>query len=105
MVRAMIDYYRARKTQKRGGELLRVDLTGVLQLEAAVDRKSLPAILDELASLDRRKADVVRLRVFWGASVEEISEALDMSVSSVGRDWRFARRWLAAHLVKRPSGE
>lgn len=96
MVRAMVDYHRARQAQKRGGDLLRVSLSAVM--EHAVEFEELPPILDELERLDGRKADVVRLRVFWGASNDEIAGLLALSPSTVERDWRFSRRWLAARL-------
>ncbi len=96
MIREMVDYHRARRAQKRGGEDLRVSLSDAhLQ---TVDVEELPPLLSELETLDPRKADVVRLRVFWGASNDEVAELLQVSASTVERDWRFARRWLAARL-------
>ena len=35
------------------------------------------------------------MRVVWGLSVPEIAESLDVSASTVERDWRFAKAWLA----------
>lgn len=96
MVRSMVDYHRARQAQKRGGDLLRVSLSAVT--EQAVEFDELPPVLDELERLDERKADVVRLRVFWGANNDEIADLLNLSVSTVERDWRFSKRWLAARL-------
>lgn len=96
IIRAIIDYQRQRAAQRRGGELLRVTLTGLA--DGAVELERVPPVLEELEALDPRKADVVRLRVFWGASMEEIADTLGVSVSSVERDWRFARRWLAVRL-------
>ena len=96
MVRSMVDYYRARQAQKRGGDLLRVSLSAVM--EQAVEFDELPPALEELSRLDARKADVVRLRVFWGANNNEIAELLTLSPSTVERDWRFSKRWLAARL-------
>lgn len=101
IVRAMIDYHRVRRAHKRGGDLLRVTFTGLAQDEA-IDIEQVPPILDEFEALDPRKADVVRLRVFWGATTQEIADVLGVSSSSVERDWRFARRWLAARLRPEP---
>lgn len=96
IVRSMIDYQRARGAHKRGGDQVRVTL-GAAE-GAAVEIERLPPILEELEALDSRQADVVRLRVFWGATMEQIAEVLEVSKSSVERDWRFARRWLASRL-------
>jgi len=99
MARAMIDYQRRRQAQKRGGDQLRVTLTDVSG-EADFDLADVPKVLQELEALDARKAELVGLRVFWGASMAEIAEILEVSESTVERDWRFARRWLAARLAE-----
>jgi len=50
--------------------------------------------LDQLRALDPRQADVVELRYFGGATVEETAEALSMSVATVKRDWDTAKLFL-----------
>ena len=77
--------------------MVRVTLSGLGDAEA-IDIERLPPVLDELEALDPRQAEVVRLRVFWGATMDHIAELLDVSTSSVERDWRFAKRWLARRL-------
>jgi DNA-directed RNA polymerase specialized sigma24 family protein len=50
---------------------------------------------------------VVELRYFAGLSVEETAQVLDVSPSSVKRDWVSARAWLHLQLSSRegrPSG-
>jgi RNA polymerase sigma factor (TIGR02999 family) len=97
IVRSMIDYQRVRRSQKRGGDQVRVTLAGLEALEA-IDIQRLPPILEELEALDPRQADVVKLRVFWGATMDQIGHVLGVSTSTADRDWRFSRRWLAARL-------
>ena len=97
IIRAMIDYQRRRGAQRRGGDQIRVTLSA-LGDDEAVQIEQFPEILDELEDLDSRQAEVVRLRVFWGATMDQIAEILEVSTSSVERDWRFARRWLATRL-------
>jgi len=97
MSRALIDYQRRRAAQKRGGDQLRVTLSDVGG-SSTFDLGDVPAALEELKALDERKADLVSLRVFWGASMEEIADILEISLSTAERDWRFSRRWLAARL-------
>ncbi len=96
MIRAMVDYRRSRSAQKRGGEFVRVSLSEIS--DHGVEIEAFPPILAELDALDERKADIVRLRVFWGAGNEEIAELLGHSLSTIERDWRFAKRWLATRL-------
>lgn len=97
MSRAMIDYQRRRRAQKRGGEQLRVTLTDVTS-DVDYDLAAVPPALEELAELDARKAELVNLRVFWGMNMREIAELLEISESTAERDWRFSRRWLGARL-------
>jgi RNA polymerase sigma factor (sigma-70 family) len=54
--------------------------------------------LQNLAELAPRQAQVVELRYFGGMSDEEVAEALHTSISTVRRDWRFAKSWLAFEL-------
>jgi len=97
MARAIIDYQRRRNAQKRGGPQFKVTLDDLAD-EESFDLSDVPVALQELEVLDSRKAELVGLRVFWGASMGEIAELLEISESTVERDWRFARRWLAARL-------
>lgn len=103
IVRALIDYQRQRNAKKRGGDLVRVTLSGLgARGEGPIDVETLPPALARLAELDARKAEVVQLRVFWGMTVPEIAELLETSPSTIDRDWRFARRWLATQLRSAP---
>ncbi len=100
MLRVLIDYDRARSAGKRGGEAIRVTLTGS-QPDDAPSSFALSAfadVLDELDRLDARKAAVAKLRLIWGFEMAEISGMLEVSTPTVERDWRFARNWLALQL-------
>ena len=50
--------------------------------------------LERLQSIDERKSRVIEMRYFGGLSIEEVAEALGVSVITVNRDWRLARTWL-----------
>lgn len=98
--RVLIDYARARATDKRGGRLQRIDDT-LLQLESREDSQRLIALseaLEELACNSPRQARLVELRFFGGLSFEQAGEALGISVATAKRDWDFARAWLLRSL-------
>jgi RNA polymerase sigma factor (sigma-70 family) len=59
---------------------------------------ALDEALNDLATIDSRKAQVVELRFFGGLSVEETAEVLKISPQSVMRDWKLARAWLNREL-------
>ena len=56
------------------------------------------SVLDGLAQVDAEAADLVRLHVFGGLSVEEAGAALGMARATAYRNWSFARAWLRAAL-------
>jgi RNA polymerase sigma-70 factor (ECF subfamily) len=108
MLRVLSDYQRERAAIKRGGsgrgepiENARTlvglvdEADGRAAQTKAIDIEALIAALDRLQALDPRKADIVRMRVVWGMTIPVIAEALGVSTSSVDRDWRFAKAWLA----------
>lgn len=51
-------------------------------------------LLGQLAAVDPQLRTVVELRVFEGLSIEECSERLNCSVSTITRNWRYAKLWL-----------
>ena len=103
----LVDYARRRCAPKRGGDLNRVTLSEAMVVAdaSAVDVLDLDAALTRLGRLDPRKARVAALRLFTGASVEEMIAALGVSEATVMRDWRFARAWLQRELARSPVRE
>jgi DNA-directed RNA polymerase specialized sigma24 family protein len=55
-----------------------------------------------LAGEDRQAAEVVKLRLFAGLSVEEVAQALATSRANAYRQWAYARAWLHARLRNEP---
>ena len=100
MRRILVEHARRRGRLKRGGDRVRVTLSG-LGADDEPDAEEILALDDALRRLeeqDARTADVVRLRFFAGLSVEETARALDLSERTVKREWSFARAWLYAAL-------
>lgn len=98
MRRILVDHARRRQAAKRGsGEpMASIDeLAGVLLSPVPDDQLvALDAALERLAAFDPRLARVVELRFFGGLSVEETAEVLDLSATTVKREWATARLWL-----------
>lgn len=99
----LIDHLRGRASQKRGGDVVHASIEGV-QLEPGDPHQnpqaaaSLDSALARLEAIDAACAHVVVLKVFAGLQTDEIAEALGSSTATVGRQWRFARAWLAENL-------
>lgn len=100
----LINYAKAQRRQKRGGDAPKLSLDEVLsagvdaEIELSDERAEHLALLDDaLARLEQvspRQSQVVECRFFGGLSVPETAEALDLSPATVKRDWAVARAWL-----------
>ena len=99
MRRILVDNARRKGRQRRGGTRNRVLLTDVPAITR--DPDDLLAIDEALAALaeeDAEAAEVVKLRIYAGFSVEEAADALGISRASAYRQWTYARAWLRCRL-------
>jgi len=78
-----------------------VTLAEALGVGDADDLLDVDAALIELARVDERQAKLVELRFFAGLEVEEVAAVMDVSVSTVEREWRAARAWLGRRMQDR----
>jgi RNA polymerase sigma factor (TIGR02999 family) len=96
----LIEQARRKDSLKRGGGAQRVQLSeGLALIEPPAD--DLLALDEAIKLLQAEKphlAEIVMLRYYTGLSVEETAGVVGRSVSSVVRDWRFARAWLAGRI-------
>jgi len=104
MRQILVDLARRQNAQKRGGGAPKITLEHVHLPDNADEDWSkearaaslldLDRALRQLADLDPRAARIVELRFFGGMMEKEAAEVVDVSVSTVRRDWRKARMWL-----------
>jgi RNA polymerase sigma factor (TIGR02999 family) len=96
----LIEQARRKASKKHGGGSHRIELGEELAwIEPPTDDVlSLDEAIQRLQTEDERLAEIVRLRYYIGLSVEETADVLGASASTVKRDWRYARAWLARHL-------
>lgn len=103
MRRVLVDIARRRRAGRRGGPgVVHVPIEDI-ELpadEADADLVALDSALEELAAEDARKAQVVELKFFGGLSMEDIAQALGISLRTAHNDWAFARAWLYRALTK-----
>ncbi len=100
MRRILVDNARRKKTEKHGGKRKRIDFSQAEPITQAEPDAVLD--LDEaltiLAGEDPEAAEVAKLRIFAGLSVEEAAQALSTSRANAYRQWAYARAWLHARL-------
>jgi len=96
MRRILVDYARRHHASKRGGDLYKLSLDEALVTseEKGADLLALDEALERLAAIDPRQSRVVELRIFAGLTLEETAQALNISPSTVRREWSMAKAWL-----------
>lgn len=102
MRQILVDYARGRAAAKRGSaeDCLPLDEAAVFSKDRPDSLVALDDALTALAEFDERKCRVIELRYFGGLSAEETSEALGISVATVGRELRMAEAWLHREMNK-----
>jgi RNA polymerase sigma-70 factor (ECF subfamily) len=100
MRQILVSYARSQRSQKRGGGAFKVDLDEVALVSPAESKEivDLHEALEQLSTLDSRKAQVVELKYFGGLNYDEIAEVLKISRITARRDWEFAKVWLYTEL-------
>lgn len=97
----LVDHARYQARQKRPPHDRRVvldDLVETFEQSERIDLLALDEVLDELARCHPRQHEVVMLRFFAGLHFVEVAEYLEVSLSTVEKDWKFARCWLLVRL-------
>jgi RNA polymerase sigma factor (TIGR02999 family) len=101
MRRILIEHARRRLAAKRGAGVEVVDLEGLEIASPAADDDQLLALneaLEKLASVDPRKAELVKLRYFVGLNFEETAAALGIAVPTAKQWWSYSRAWLSVEM-------
>jgi RNA polymerase sigma factor (TIGR02999 family) len=100
MRRILVDHAERRGTIKRGGGRERVNFPDLepaapaAETATPMDWSELDEALRQLEQVSSRQHQVVMLRFFSGRTESEIAEMMQISESTVQRDWGMARTWL-----------
>ena len=96
MRRILIESARRKQAPKRGGDRQRIDLADIA-VAGRVNPHKLLELDDALAKLaehDASAAELIKLRIFAGLSVEQAGKTLGLSRTVAYRQWTYARAWL-----------
>ncbi|MEO1366217.1 MAG: ECF-type sigma factor [Acidobacteriota bacterium] len=108
MRRILVEHARyhaaARRPSSRDSEPLEEDMSVTPGEEQALEVLAVDKAMERLKASDERMATVVELRFFAGLEITEVAEVLEVSQSTVLRDWRVARLMLQSFLSGAPSG-
>jgi RNA polymerase sigma factor (TIGR02999 family) len=98
----LVDHARMKSAKKRGGQSVTLILDESIQFaqERELNLVALDDALKSLEVLDARQSRIVELRFFSGFSIEETSQALEISPATVKREWATARLWLLREMSR-----
>jgi RNA polymerase sigma factor (TIGR02999 family) len=100
MRRILVENARRKKADKYGGARQRVDLADIEASSAS--RPDVWLLLDDalccLTREDPAAADIAKLRLYAGLSVDDAARVLNLSRATAFRHWTYARAWLNAML-------
>lgn len=100
MRQILVDHARTKHRDKRGGGAVHVALNEAVMVsgEPSADLLDLEDALNRLAARDERKAKIVELIHFGGLTYEETCEVLEISASTLHREFSLAKAWLVRDL-------
>ena len=100
MRRILVEHARRKRRLKHGGgrQRLEIDEVELVAPEPDADVLAVEEAVQRLEASDPRKGEIVNLRYFAGLSNEETARALELSVGTIEREWRFIKAWLREEL-------
>jgi RNA polymerase sigma factor (TIGR02999 family) len=100
MRRILVENARRKKAEKRGGGRQRVDLDEANTPGSASEDELilLDSALSQLARENAEAAEIAKLRLFGGMTIDDAGTLTGVSRATAFRSWTYARAWLNAHL-------
>jgi RNA polymerase sigma factor (TIGR02999 family) len=96
MRRILVENARRKRSAKRGGQLLRVELedSDIVVENSPDDLLVLDEALAALSLEDPATAEVIKLRYFAGLSLAQVAQLTGVSERTAARIWAYGRAWL-----------
>lgn len=100
MRRILIENARRRHSKKRGSNPQRVDkeIDVILMPDQKVDLLDLDEAIIDLEKLYPEAAELVKLRYFAGLTMQQVANAMGISIRTAFEKWAFAKAWLYRRL-------
>jgi RNA polymerase sigma factor (TIGR02999 family) len=94
MRQILVDHARRKQAKKRTAQVLPLEQAASFQPDRSGDLVALDESLTDLESIDARKCQAIELRYFAGLTMDEIAQAMSVSIETVRREMRMAEAWL-----------
>lgn len=100
MRQILVGYARRTQAKRRGGAQLKVPLADAATFAhpPAVELRGLHEALERFTALYPRSGRLVELRYFGGLTEAEAAEVPGISLTTLKREWGFAKVWLLRQL-------
>ena len=100
MRRILIENARRKTAEKRGGSGKAIEINSELVGKENHHQRvlELKDIIQKLEARDKEKAELVKLKLFAGLSTEDAAQAMDVSIPTAFRWWKYCRAWLKVEL-------
>jgi len=100
MRRILINYALQKKSQKRGGDHLRITMSNneLVADSSMEDMLDLDDAMKKYSQLSARGSKIIEYWFFSGFNQGEIAKMMDISVATVKREWTLARHWLSREM-------
>lgn len=96
MRRFLVDHARKKRANTRipKSDLDSFDENSMLSDSFDSDVILLDDALSDLEKLDPQQAQIVEFRFFGGLTEKEVAKIMDVSISTINREWKAAKMWL-----------
>lgn len=104
MRQVLMNYAGRLSAAKRGGDAMRVTLSGHMPVtdDTLDELLAMNEVLLQLEKDNPRHARLFECRVFGGMTIAETAEALDVSSATVKRDWALLSAWVYREMNVEP---
>lgn len=101
MRRILVENARRKGSERHGGGRQKLELLEGDRVSAPLSDEllDLDQALTKLGAADPQAAELVKLRVFGGMTVDEVAAHLGISPRTAKRSWAYARAWLGRELA------
>ena len=105
MRRILVETARRKVSHRQGGERRRCELVDgdLVTYPISDELLDLDAALLRLSAIDEHAAEIVKLRVFAGMTIDQVAQHFGISPRTAKRSWAYARAWLGRELAIDPS--
>jgi RNA polymerase sigma factor (TIGR02999 family) len=102
MRRILVEKARRKRSVKHGGQHARIDFDEAVLIggDPRQDIVALDELLEQLAGVDARAAELVKLRFFAGLTGAQTAKVLGISPRAADLLWSYARAWLFEKLQR-----